>query len=623
MTVLMILIALAMGSVMCYALGVGTTDKNFVYTADQTSSITYYIVKDRGQEVSFTLGYEGNLSPYVSFSIPVQPSSWWSTGGDGLNRWLEREFDLTNVTVATLSYYAKYEIEYGWDFAYLEVSINNGTSWTQVNASGMTTYRDGGAYVGVPGAPAYTGQATNWTYETANLTPYAGNVIKLRWRYVTDSFVMETGLLVDDIKIDSIGFFDDISQGNTGWTTNGWVTTDRTGVELYSTINDTTIPITVKFNIPSNYTYNNTEEKIVVTQIHYAGEEFHGWVEAYPRIEVLMPQISRYIAPPPPSGGGGGGGGGPSSYIRAFAGKATYFTSYMSPTRTTTINPGRLIDSPVMEIAISLSRAVSNAKVEITPLPGRPTDILDLLEKVYRYIEINAPRLDERNLEEVTIRFFVTSSWMEDNEATTEDIILMRHHLGDWEELPTTFIGMEGTNYVFEATTPGFSVFAIAKRQEPVKKQTVKPEPTEKPETPDFEKLPIVGNETELEKMKEEILKKTEEAEEEKEETAEEETAIEEAPAGFAQPEIIDVVAGAVVDSIKAISEQVTGQKIEVETVDIVRPAKRLLGALIMAGFIIIILAAILADIIIQREKKRKQSKNRKKERRQRRGRRT
>ncbi len=136
---------------------------------------------------------------------------------------LTRAFDLTNVATANLSFWTWYEIEEGWDYGYVMVSTDNGRTWNILKTESTTTDNPQGnsfgeAYTGNSGG----GDAAIWIQETADLTPYAGKEILLRFSTITDGAVTEAGFVVDDIAIPEIDFFDD-AETETGWTEEGFL----------------------------------------------------------------------------------------------------------------------------------------------------------------------------------------------------------------------------------------------------------------------------------------------------------------------------------------------------------------------------------------------------------------
>jgi immune inhibitor A len=72
-----------------------------------------------------------------------------------------------------------------------------------------------------------TGNSGGWVTLTADLSGYTGDVL-LGFRYWTDSYVANPGFMVDDIAIDSIGFFDD-AETNGGWIFDGFGLTTGIG----------------------------------------------------------------------------------------------------------------------------------------------------------------------------------------------------------------------------------------------------------------------------------------------------------------------------------------------------------------------------------------------------------
>jgi len=157
--------------------------------------------------------------------VPNTPTSgrfqWWSGRGDAGHAYLERSFDLSQVSTAALSFNIWYDIEPGWDYAYIRVSTNGGKSWEILRTAKMSTYNpNGNAF-----APGYTGksgvplaktetQPPKWVQETLDLGRFCGQKILLRFDYVTDEAVNKAGLCLDDFYLESIGFQDDVEKGD-------------------------------------------------------------------------------------------------------------------------------------------------------------------------------------------------------------------------------------------------------------------------------------------------------------------------------------------------------------------------------------------------------------------------
>ena len=90
-----------------------------------------------------------------------------------------------------------YEIEEGWDYAYVEASDDDGRTWNVLEGQHTTTDNPSGNAYG----PGYTGSSDEWLQESIDLTPFAGGPVLLRFEYVTDDAVYLDGLIIDDLSI--------------------------------------------------------------------------------------------------------------------------------------------------------------------------------------------------------------------------------------------------------------------------------------------------------------------------------------------------------------------------------------------------------------------------------------
>jgi immune inhibitor A len=171
---------------------------------------------------------------------PIDPHSghwmWWSNRSDFSNMRLTRAFDLSSIDKATLSFWVWYAIEKDWDYAYVEVSTDDGATWKTLatqdsQPAGGHGNPYGPAYTGYSGG-TYVGDAV-WKQQTADLTPYAGRKILIRFEYLTDFVVNENGMLIDDISIPEINYGTDVESGNDGWIAEGWARIDNVLPQRY------------------------------------------------------------------------------------------------------------------------------------------------------------------------------------------------------------------------------------------------------------------------------------------------------------------------------------------------------------------------------------------------------
>jgi immune inhibitor A len=149
---------------------------------------------------------------------------WWSNRGDDSDMMLMREFDLSDVSEATLEFWAWYDIEEDWDYAYVEISADGGQTWEILTTpSGTPTNPNGNsfgwAYTGSSGG----GETPEWIQEQVDLSAYAGQEVLVRFEYITDDAVNRPGFILDDVAIPEISYFSDFEEGGDGWEPAGFI----------------------------------------------------------------------------------------------------------------------------------------------------------------------------------------------------------------------------------------------------------------------------------------------------------------------------------------------------------------------------------------------------------------
>ena len=171
------------------------------------------------------LTFSGSTEVHLLGTTPISGERFWfAQRGNNSNPRLTLEADLTHVDRATLRYHVYADIEYGYDFAYVSVSIDGGQTWVPL----VGEYMQGLDPADNPAGSAftnhfYTGRTRQWVEEKIDLSPYAGQKILLRFEYVTDPILTYGGLAIDDIAIPEIGFIDEVESDDSSWLAEGFV----------------------------------------------------------------------------------------------------------------------------------------------------------------------------------------------------------------------------------------------------------------------------------------------------------------------------------------------------------------------------------------------------------------
>ena len=169
---------------------------------------------------NYTINFNGSTLTKLLPSDPHTGSyAFWSNKGDESDMTLTRQFDLTGVSgPVTFSYWTWYDLEKDYDYVFLETSTD-GASWNILKTpSGTDANPSGNSY-----GWGYNGQSNGWILETVNLSQFAGQVVSLRFEYITDPEVNGEGFQVDDISIPEIGYSEGFESGDGGWIGTGFV----------------------------------------------------------------------------------------------------------------------------------------------------------------------------------------------------------------------------------------------------------------------------------------------------------------------------------------------------------------------------------------------------------------
>jgi immune inhibitor A len=172
-------------------------------------------------EAAGTFTFDG--ADEVTIGVPALDGPfWWANRGDSINTRLTREFDLSALTGATLRFSTWFDIESGWDYAYVAASTDGGQTWAALPGQNTTDFNPVEAAYG----PGYSGGSGGWVQESVDLSAYAGKKVLLRFEYVTDDATSLTGMAVDNIEIPELGFRDG-GESEAGWTNEGFKRIER------------------------------------------------------------------------------------------------------------------------------------------------------------------------------------------------------------------------------------------------------------------------------------------------------------------------------------------------------------------------------------------------------------
>lgn len=107
------------------------------------------------------------------------------------------------------------------------------------------------------------------------------------------------------------------------------------------------------------------------------------------------------------------------------------------------------------------STSTISGKTPTVKVGSKPVDAPEVSGVVNRYIEIDST-ITPSAFSSATIVFTVEKSWLTQQSIELSSVKLWRWANGVWTALTTTKVSEDSTTITFEATSPGFSTFAVA-----------------------------------------------------------------------------------------------------------------------------------------------------------------
>lgn len=178
-----------------------------------------YIELDLGQKSSIISFQASSTSSILPIHSVHENHCWWGNKGDSIDSFLTTRADLSSVDNASLHFKIWYSLEKSWDYAYVEISLDDGESWLLMEGNYTSLENPLGRGFG----PGYTGISKEWKEEKIDLSPYVGQKVLLRFEYVTDEARHSSGVCIDDISIPEINFFDDVENTGSLWLPRGFI----------------------------------------------------------------------------------------------------------------------------------------------------------------------------------------------------------------------------------------------------------------------------------------------------------------------------------------------------------------------------------------------------------------
>ena len=166
-----------------------------------------YQVVDYGKKATIRVGPASHQTKQAQAIVAILPDKqiefdlgapasgsyfWYSGSGNNVNSTMTRSFTLP-AGDNPFSAKVRYDTEQGYDYFYLRVSDDNGSSWTTL----PTNLSDGGGFTGTSGSSSGT-----WVDWTATIpSAFGGKTVLVQVQYVTDGGVSNPGVNVDEIDV--------------------------------------------------------------------------------------------------------------------------------------------------------------------------------------------------------------------------------------------------------------------------------------------------------------------------------------------------------------------------------------------------------------------------------------
>ncbi len=160
---------------------------------------------------------------------------------------------------------------------------------------------------------------------------------------------------------------------------------------------------------------------------------------------------------------GGGGGGATVGAVSNVAAKQSQVWNKISAGESVTMKVSN-DNIAFTQIAVNVENQVMSVAIETSSLKDTPSETTVASSNVYQYLQIKPSNLADADISSATINFEVTTAWLTTNNVANDDIALLRYKDGAWNVLDTKVVSSSAYKVKYEATSPGFSYFAIGSK---------------------------------------------------------------------------------------------------------------------------------------------------------------
>ncbi len=153
------------------------------YTGDDFESGTSNLVLEGTWDISDVLAEEG------TFALTESPANNYFNNQNVSAEILEPA-ELLGYTTLEFDHICATEV--GFDFGFVEISTNQGTSWitlAQYDGDDAPGWEDGDA------------DPEDWVHESIDLSEYVAQQVRIRFRFFSDAFVVEDGWFIDNVML--------------------------------------------------------------------------------------------------------------------------------------------------------------------------------------------------------------------------------------------------------------------------------------------------------------------------------------------------------------------------------------------------------------------------------------